>query len=53
MIHSTGFSNPRLNYFIWPSKLDPNRQDIIKLLGQHNKEFMDYNHTTHMQGYHF
>lgn len=52
MIHSTGFTQPYLNYFVRPSKTDPHKQEIINLLGEHWL-FTDYNHTTHTQGYHF
>lgn len=52
MIHSTGFSQPYLNYFVRPSKSDPDREKIINILGEY-RNFTDYNHTRHDNGYHF
>lgn len=47
--HSTGANNPNLKRYVQPSDNDPNKEQLIKLLGK-NKSGNDWNHVERKAG---
>ena len=52
IIHSSGFEQPYLWYFIQPSNSNPNKSQILNTIGV-NKKHTDYNHTRRLINYHY
>ena len=52
VIHSSGFEQPYLWYFVQPSNSDPHKIDILDIIGI-NKKHTDYNHTYRRNNYHY
>ena len=52
VIHSSGFEQPYLWYFVQPSNSDPNKIQILNTLGI-NQKHTDYNHTYRIMNYHY
>ena len=47
--HDTGASNPNIKRYVQPSDNDPNREELIKIIGK-NEYGNDWNHIQHQAG---